>query len=418
MQPKAGKGENPGGGGGASVGPNVRSNFSYAAYWNPSLEIYASGRAHFRSKLPDNLTRWRILVIAMSPGAAMGLGDGSVRVNLPLQIEPALPNQMHLGDQFGAAFNVTNRTAGKLQVTTHIEASGAIEGDRAESAGALDLASFGHGLSWLQLAALKPGDIALMSTARAGKLGDAVEAHIPVRSPGTEVVAAEYGSTVGAGAQVPVKVPPKALPGLGRIEVTFAPTLVGGLTGAFEVMRDDPLQTWEVRLSRGVLASDYLRLKPVLGDSVKWPNATHTVNEMLDDSADFQAPSGGMAFWIPSNAFVSEYLSVYTALAFDWVEDAGHQPPQQVRQNLWGYLHKDILAKGNDDGDKPAAPVLRAGALAALALSPDGGLPDGAVAGMLPNLHGLRLFGQALLLDAAIGSHDRKSADAIVKSLL
>lgn len=418
LQPKAGKGENPGGGGGASVGPNVRSNFSYAAYWNPALETDAAGHAHFSFILPDNLTRWRILVIAMSPGDAMGLGDASVRVNLPLQIEPALPNQMHIGDHFDAAFNVTNRTDKALHVATRIQAHGAIEGGSAGSSGRLDLKSFGHGLSRLPLVASGPGDIDLTAAAQSGKLGDAVETQIPVRIPGTEVVAAEYGSTVGAGAQVPVKVPSKALPGMAKIEVTFAPTLVGGLTGAFEVMRDDPLQTWEVRLSRGVLASDYLRLKPVLGDAVSWPKAPQTIDQMLADSADFQAPNGGMSFWIPSNIFVSRYLSVYTALAFDWLGDTGHQPPAQVKQRLWDYLHKEILAKASDDADKYEVPVLQAGALAALALSPDGHLPDGAVAGMVPGLHKLRLFGQALLLDAAIGSHDRASADAIAKSLL
>src|SRR5699024_3677091 len=98
LQPRDGKGESPGGGGGAGIGPNVRSDFRYAAYWNPELETNADGEAAFQFELPDNLTRWRILVIALSPGAAMGLGDASVRVNLPLQIEPALPNQVRVGD--------------------------------------------------------------------------------------------------------------------------------------------------------------------------------------------------------------------------------------------------------------------------------------------------------------------------------
>ncbi len=415
LQPKAGKGESPGGGGGESSGPNVRSNFKYAAYWNPDLETDASGHAHFSFRLPDNLTRWRILVIAVRPGDAMGLGDASVRVNLPLQIEPALPNQMHVGDHFGAGFNVTNRTQQRQQVSTRIEARGAIEGGEAAAAGTLDLASFGHALSWLPLSASRPGDIALTATARAGELGDAVEAHIPVTRARSEVVAAEYGSTTGAGEQVPVKVPSDALPGTSRVTVTFAPTLVGGLDGAFRVMRDDPLQTWEIRLSRAVLASDYLRLKPVLGDSMNWPDAADAIDSMLRHAADFQAPNGGMAFWIPRDDFTSKYLSVYTALAFDWLDAAGHAPPATVRERLWQYLHAQILDK---EGDGPAAPVLRAGAMAALAMSGDGKLADGAVAGMLPDLHKLRLFGQALLLNAALASDDRTSADTIARSLL
>lgn len=415
LQPKAGKGKNPGGGGGESAGPNVRSQFAYAAYWNPALATDASGHARFSFKVPDNLTRWRILVVAMTPGDAMGLGDGSVQVNLPLQIEPALPNQMRVGDQFGAAFNVTNRTTSPLHVATNISAKGALVGGTAKVDGTLDLASFAHGLSWLDLKAGQPGDITLTATAKSGRLGDAVIAHIPVKPAGTPVTADEYGSTTTTGAAVPVKVPAKAVPGSANVTVRFAPTLIGGLTGAFEVMRDDPLETWEVRLSRGVLASDYLRLKPVLGNTVEWKDAPKSIDFMLGSAADFQAPNGGMSFWIPSNRFVSPYLSVYTALAFDWLDDAGHRPPEPVRQKLWGYLKDDIL---NKTGDGAAAPVLRAGAMAALAMSAGDKLASGTVAGMIPQLHKLRLFGQALLLDAAIASHDRKSADAITKSLL
>ncbi|HET8941852.1 MAG TPA: MG2 domain-containing protein [Rudaea sp.] len=417
LQPKAGKGESPGGGGGDSTGPNVRSNFSYAAYWNPELESDADGHAHFSFKLPDNLTRWRILVVALTPGAAMGLGDGSVRVNLPLQIEPALPNQMRVGDRFGAAFNVTNRTQQRLDIATQIDAKGVIVGGVAQSSDQFNLDAFAHNLTWLQLEATKPGDITLTATAQSGKLGDAVRAHIPVKPAGTQVVAAEYGSTTGDDAHVPVKVPAQAIAGSAKVTVRFAPTLVGGLNGAFAVMRDDPLRTWETRLSRGVLASDYLRLQPVLGNSVEWPDATQTIDDMLKSAANFQAPNGGMAFWVARNDFVSRYLSVYTALAFDWLDDAGHATPATVRKRLFAYLHSEILARDTQGADAPA-PVLRAGALAALALAPHGKLPDGAVAGMLPELHKLRLFGQALLLQAAIASHDRASADVIAKSIL
>ncbi|HET6588089.1 MAG TPA: hypothetical protein VFG67_10015, partial [Oleiagrimonas sp.] len=296
-----------------------------------------------------------------------------------------------------------------------IAASGAIAGGKDESDGALHLTSFDHGLAWLKLVASESGTITLTGSARSGKLGDATLAHIPVHPAGTPVTAAEYGSTTSAGAQVPVRVPANAVPGSGRISVRFAPTLVGGLDGVFDYARNDEWKYWEARLSRAILASDYQRLKPVLGKSVDWPHSGKVITTELEAAADFQAPDGGMVFWIPRNRFVSKYLSVYTALVFDWFEDAGHEPPPLVRERLWIYLHAQILGGGGADR---AAPVLRAGAMAALAMSPNGNLPDGAVAGIVPALPRMRLFGQALLLDAAVASHDRASADTIAKSLL
>ncbi|MEO8803361.1 MAG: alpha-2-macroglobulin family protein [Rudaea sp.] len=412
LQPRTGKGESPGGGGGVSSGPNVRSQFKAATYWNPTLVTDAQGKASFQFKLPDNLTRWRILVVAMTPGDAMGLGDASVRVNLPIQIEPALPNQVHVGDRFGAGFNVTNRTEVSRNIETQLEASGPIAGDKVEQTGKLQLAKFEHGLSWMDVNATGTGSIRFTGTARAGSLGDAMTTTIPVRLAGATEVAAEYGSLTSGDAKVPVKLPAGALPSTVKLAVNLSPTLIGGLDGAFVSLRDDPLQTWEIRLSRGVLASDYLRLKEVIGDSFKWPNANDDVVSMLSHASAFQAPSGGMAFWIPREEFVSPYLSVYTALAFNWLERDGHAPPADVRERLNGYLRTHILG-GADDADIWL--VLRAGALASLA--PTGTLPKGAVAAMLPKLHKLDLFGQAMLLDAALDTHDHDSARQIAKSL-
>ncbi len=410
LQPKAGKGESPGGDGGTSVGPNVRSDFRYAVYWNDHLRTDARGRAHFAFTLPDNLTRWRILVIAMGRGDAMGLGESSVRVDLPLELRPALPNQVRVGDDFDAGFSVTNRTQGPLQVLTRLQARGPIDGASAAAASTLRLGSFAQGLSWLRLRADAPGSVELQADARAGELSDAMLARIPVGPARSRVVSADYGSTSGPAAQVALRPPAGALPGSTRVQLRLAPTLVGGLAGAFELLRDDPLQTWEIRLSRGVLASDYLRLAPVLGATMHWPDAAAQVQRTLDAAADFQAPDGGMAFWIPRDRFVSPYLSVYTALALHWLAQAGHTVSPEVQAGLLDYLRKHVLDAAGTD------PVLRAGALAALA--PAGGLRPGEVAGMLPQLPELGLFGRAMLLDAALDAGDRSSARSIVRSLL
>ncbi len=410
LQPKAGKGESPGGDGGTSVGPNLRSDFRYAVYWNDHLRTDARGRAHFAFTLPDNLTRWRILVVAMGRGDAMGLGKSSVRVDLPLELRQALPNQVRVGDDFDAGFSVTNRTQGPLRVRTQLQARGPIAGASAAAASTLRLGSFAHGLSWLRLRADAPGRIELQADARSGGLSDAMRAELPVGPARARVVSAQYGSTTGPAAQVLVRPPAGALPGSARVRLQLAPTLVGGLDGAFELLRDDPLRTWEIRLSRGVLASDYLRLGPVLGSTLRWPDAAAQLQRTLNAAGDFQAPDGGMAFWIARDRFVSPYLSVYTALAFDWLAQAGHAIPQQVQTRLQGYLRKHVLDAAGAD------PVLRAAALAALA--PAGGVRPGEVAGMLPQLPELGLFGRAMLLEAALDTDDRAGARSIVGSLL
>lgn len=402
----------------AGMRPTLRTVFKDSAYWNPTLETDGQGRAHFSFQLPDNLTRWRIFVIAMTPGAAMGLGDASVRVSLPIQLEAALPNQVHAGDRFDAGFSVANRTASKRSIATQVQANGPIAGGSQASRSVFGVEPNDRAFAWLPLLTQQPGTIHLTATATAGTLGDAMAATIPVRSAETPVVDASYGSTTGAATSVPVRLPPKAVPGSVKVSVTLAPTLLGNLGPVFENLRDDPLEFWEVRLSRAVMASNYLELKPVLPDSVSWPSASADIEQALAAASDFQAPNGGMAFWVPRGDFVSPYLSVYTALAFDWLKAAGHPPPPAVVAALDGYLRKQILdVKPKKDGkEDPTAPILRAGAL--LALAPGGIVPKDAVAAMLPDLPKLDLFGKALLLEATVELKDTQSAATIARMLL
>ena len=102
------KGANPGGGGGPDLG--MRSDFRFVAYWNPSILTDREGRARIQFTLPDSLTGWRILALAVTPEDRMGLGETVFRVNQPTEIRPALPNQVVDGDRLEARFTVMNRT--------------------------------------------------------------------------------------------------------------------------------------------------------------------------------------------------------------------------------------------------------------------------------------------------------------------
>ena len=118
------KGASPGGDGGADL--TMRSLFKFVAYWNPSLHTDAQGKARVSFEVPDNLTGWRVLALAVTPGDRMGLGDGSFKVNRPTELRPALPNQVLSGDSFSAGFTVMNRTEAERTLKIKLSAEGAV----------------------------------------------------------------------------------------------------------------------------------------------------------------------------------------------------------------------------------------------------------------------------------------------------
>lgn len=412
--PRLGKGETPGGDGG--TGLPVRSVFEYTAYWNAELETDASGRVTFSFTAPDNLTGWRVVAMALSPRSAMGFGQTTLRVSLPIEVDPALPNVARTGDRFYAGFAVTNRTDKRHSVAVHIEASGAAQGDASTT---VRLLPYGRGLAWLGLTAHGSGAVHLLATARSGGpgnvLSDALSKTIPVMMAGTMSTAASYGSLTHAAASIPIDLPPGSLAGSGHVTVDLAPTALGNLAPALATMRADPLDTWEVRLSRVVMAANYLELRAALPSSVSWPAAGAQIDATLEHAADFQAPDGGMSFLIPRNDFVSPYLSAYTALAFDWLAAAGHSAPAAMHAALDDYLRSHILAV-SAVSSIPGWADLQVVAMDALAQ--EGKLPPAKASAWIPQLARLSLFGKALLLRMAVASHDTAGTDQILTELL
>src|SRR5699024_8254082 len=313
-----------------------------------------------------------------------------------------------------AGFTTTNRSDTPLQAKTQLVAIGDIATGMAHANDQATLNPFQRRLSWLPLIAERAGNIELLATANAGKLRDAVRHQIPVLSPGTEVIAAEYGSTIGAEARIPLQVPANAIADSAQVNVNLTPTLIGGLEGAFNLMRNTWMLTWEMRLSRALSAADYLHLKPYVYETVDWAITAADIQQFLYDASNYQASNGGMAYLIPSTEYVSPYLSAYTALAFSWMHQLGYVPPAQVEEKLWQYLENNILNSSTHLGE---APILRAAVLAAQAASPDRSVAKGAIAAMLPERRELQLFGQALLMQAAIDSEDKNSADTLLETL-
>src|SRR5690606_19834521 len=147
------KGANPGGDGGAAL--SMRSVFELVAYWNPSLVLDRRGRGSFEFELPDNLTGWRVLVLAATPSDRFGLGETRFAVNQPTEIRPAMPNQVTEGDRFDAAFTVMNRTDAEREIRVTITAEQGAVGAGADRAGA-ETASDGDEVSIEQVVRVAP----------------------------------------------------------------------------------------------------------------------------------------------------------------------------------------------------------------------------------------------------------------------
>src|SRR4029079_8134331 len=87
--PERDKGMAGGDGGGASL----RSNFRTTAYFKSGVLADGDGDAEVDFELPDNLTSYRFMAVAVSEDDRYGVGSVPLVVNRPLTLRPALPRR-------------------------------------------------------------------------------------------------------------------------------------------------------------------------------------------------------------------------------------------------------------------------------------------------------------------------------------
>jgi len=370
-------------GGGGAGGPDLRSIFKFVSYWN-----------------------WRVLALAVTKSDRMGLGQGTFVVNRPVELRPALPNQVIEGDRFDARFTVMNRTQESMSLTVSARVQGP-----AESPGLHDLVIDAEPYTRYPVSfpvrATDDGELVFTIKAAGGGERDALRHLLPVGKMTAVETAATYGTSTDREVMERILFPEGMRGDVGAVSVVASPSVIGGVEGAFNYMRGYPYTCWEQKLSKAIMASHYARLRAYLPEDMEWPGHKLLPDDTLALAANHQAPNGGMVYWIPDDRYVSPYLSAYTALGFQWLRERGHQVPAGVEQKLDGYLLRLLRSDVFPDFyTKGMASSVRAVALAALA--PRGKIDHHDLERYRRHVRDMDLFGKAhyLMAAVALGAED------------
>lgn len=393
------KGASPGGDGGGDL--SMRSLFKFVSYWNPALKGDAQGRARFRFTVPDNLTGWRVIALAVNRSNRMGLGEGSFSVNQPTEIRAALPNQLREGDSAQAAFTVMNRTETARTLHAKIEISGPPLEEPVIKEEQIAAAPFTRVPLNVPFVAAHEGTLTFKVSARDESDGDALSVTLPVLPQTAGKVAAIYGSSTEGVVREPVEFPSDAAKGRGRVSVVLSPSLLSGIQGAFDYLKSYPYSCWEQKLTKGLMAAHYLALKAYLPKSFSWSEAGSLPANMIADAAEHQAENGGMGYYQAGNQYADPYLSAFTALGFNWLSVLGYTIPQTTQGRLDDYLHSLLRRDVQPDFYTPGmASSVRAVALAALAER--GKVSSDDLARYRAAYPQMSLFGKSFYLTAAL----------------
>ena len=338
------KGEARGGGGGASLaGIDLRSKFVPTAYWNPSVNTGPDGKASVSFKLPDNLTRFRLMAVANS-AKRFGSGEASVTVSKPLMLRPSMPRLARAGDVFECGVVAHNYAPAAAKINISIETSGeAVLVKGAEQREVTVESGKAAEIVW-NCSAEKPGETVFRFRASAGKETDGLEWKLPVRTWEPR----EYAATSGVAATLTEEALLRPYPGAaGDLAVGISPTALSGLNEGARYLLEYPYGCLEQKLSRAMPVIAGAELIETFGlGSLGTLKAE--VQKVFDKLADYQHPSGGFCYW-PGGCWKPDpYLSAYALEAAALGQKEGYKVDPGVLKRDADWLEKYLASEKTD----------------------------------------------------------------------
>ena len=333
-----------GGGKGEAKQPiALRANFDPLAVFAPAVTTGADGKATVELKLPDNLTRYRLVAIAAAGDKQFGKGESALVARLPLMVRPSAPRFLNYGDAFRLAVTLQNQTDAPMTVRFGARATNAAFTDGAGRE--VKVPPNDRVLVELPMAAQLAGTarIQLAGVAASGTTpnvaSDAAEVSLPVWTPATTEAFATYGVVDSGAVAQPVALPGKVVPTYGGLEVTTSSTNLAALTDALLYLVHYPFDCAEQRSSR-VAAIAALRDVLEAFHAKDLPSRAAleaSVADDVDHLQNMQNYDGGFAYW--DRGRPSEpYLSVYVTNALAHAKAKGFAIPANVLQRAQQYL--------------------------------------------------------------------------------
>jgi len=218
----------PGGGGGMDVEGILRSRFQTTAFFLGSVVTDSAGRAVAAAKLPDNLTTFRVMAVAVTAGDRYGSGESPLLVTRPLLARPALPRFVREDDRFNAGVVVNQRLGGTPRVLVEARGTGVTLVDSAAKTVTLEA---GRGREVRFGFRGVPGDSATYRfKVSSGTEADAVETRVPIR-PAFHPRAFAAAGVLADTASVDFTFPEALDPARSRVELSFGTTTLAIVRG-------------------------------------------------------------------------------------------------------------------------------------------------------------------------------------------
>lgn len=322
----------------------LRENFNALAVFAPSVRTDTNGRAQVQVKLPDNLTRYRVMAVAVAGGKQFGSGESAITARMPLMVRPSAPRFLNFGDQFELPIVVQNQTDDPMTVDLAVRANSALLSVPAVVATGRRLIVPANDRVEVRIpaAATTAGTARFQFGVVSGqRWSDAAEISLPVWTPATTEAFATYGEIDQGAMAQPIKAPAEVFKQFGGLEIETSSTQLQQLTDAFLYLHNYPYECSEQLASR-ILSVAALRDVLTAFKAKELPPQQEIEAAVIRDVKRLQGmqnEDGGFGFWKRGDESWP-YLSIHVAHALARAKQKNFDVPADVLEKSRNYLRR------------------------------------------------------------------------------
>jgi hypothetical protein len=362
--------------------PPLRRHFTETAYWVPELDTDSTGEARVKFKLADNITTWKMSVIASTKDGRVAMVDKRIRAFQPFFVDHDPPKVLTVGDEVFLPVVIRNYLGESQAVTVamspeswfgpksprvvslNVAAGGfarATFGFRAVKAvadGAQRVTAAGRTQVDAEKNVLAPSDGSPANHVAKGKPegrvarsrlsnSDAIEKRVTVNPDGRRVVHTA-SRILDETASLDFRIPSDALPGTNTAALKIYPNLMTHVIDSVEAILRRPYGCAEQTISS--VYPGLLILTLVAGNPENPPPVAEKARRYLQAGYDrllnYQEKDGGFSYWGHGNPDVT-----LTAYALRFLTEA--QPFIAVDESVIADARRWVESKQDKNGSWP-----------------------------------------------------------------
>jgi uncharacterized protein YfaS (alpha-2-macroglobulin family) len=292
---------------------HVRSYFPEALYINPEIITDRDGNASISIPVADNITTWRMAMLASTQHGALGTATSSLKVFQDFFVDLDLPVTLTQGDQVSIPVAIYNYSEAKGDVRLSLQSAEwfSLVGDAPEKSVTVDAGRVGS--SQFTLEAKRIGKFKLTLAAR--MKGDAKRADIVVREievvPNGREQNAVFNGQLESVVSHNVEFPAISISGASKIFVRLYPGPLSQIMEGMDAILRMPGGCFEQTSSStypNVLALDYMKRTKKITPEVH-AKAEGFIANGYQRLLTFEVPGGGFSWFgqAPANKILTAY---------------------------------------------------------------------------------------------------------------